>query len=334
MQVCSRVSRGMNASGRTEPSAAQHRQPAPPGSAGSTGQGEARGSREPVRGAIPARRVREPSVPQGAAMGCRRVSGPVLALLLLLCPPPSPACPAACRCAPGEADCSERGLREVPWSLPTNTSALWLGYNFITVLGPRSFPALPGLRLLSLAHNRLELIHGQALLGLGALQELDLSHNLLTVLTPETFLPLTSLATLNLGSNRLGELEPGVLGALPQLRALLLQDNPWVCSCGILPLWRWLSHNREKVREKSLLLCRVPEQLNKYPIMAFGDESFRQCQGTSLSSQQYITFFIIGPFSFIASIFFCTFMGSLIVFYHSLRRESHCWRRPRICRVH
>ncbi|NXB98687.1 LRC26 protein, partial [Orthonyx spaldingii] len=252
----------------------------------------------------------------------------VLALLLLLWPPPSPACPAACRCSPAEADCAERGLREVPWSLWANTSALWLSYNFITVLGPRSFPALPGLRLLSLAHNRLELIHGRALLGLGALRELDLSHNRLTLLTPETFLPLTSLATLNLGGNRLGELEPAVPGALPQLRALLLQDNPWVCSCGILPLWRWLSHNREKVREKSLLLCRVPEQLNKYPIMAFGDESFRQCQETLLSSQHYIASFVIGPFSFIASIFFCTFLGSLIVFYHSLRRDSQCCRRP------
>ncbi|XP_027559165.1 leucine-rich repeat-containing protein 26 [Neopelma chrysocephalum] len=267
-------------------------------------------------------------------MGCWRVLGPVLPLLLLLHPPPSPACPAACRCSPGEVDCSERGLREVPWGLSTNTSTLWLGYNFIIVLGPRSFPPLPGLRLLSLPHNRLELIHGQALLGLGALQELDLSHNYLSVLSPETFQPLASLATLNLGSNRLGELEPVVLSALPQLQALLLQDNPWVCSCGILPLWRWLSLNREKVREKSLLLCRVPEQLNKYPIMAFGDESFRQCQETSLSSEQYITFLIIGPFSFIASIFFCTFMGSVVVFYHSLRRESHCWRRPRVCRVH
>lgn len=67
--------------------------------------------------------------------------------------------------------------------------------------------------------------------------------------------------------------------------------------------------------------------------MAFGDESFRQCQETSLSSQYYVTF-IIGPFSFLASIFFCIFMGSVTVFYHSLRRESHCWRRPRICRVH
>ncbi|XP_010305770.2 leucine-rich repeat-containing protein 26 [Balearica regulorum gibbericeps] len=267
-------------------------------------------------------------------MGCWRGPSTVLVCLLLLHPLPSPACPAACRCSSGEVDCSEHGLREVPQSLSANTSTLWLGYNFITVLGPRSFPPLPGLLLLSLPHNHLELIHSQALVGLGALQELDLSNNYLTVLSTETFLPLTKLAKLNLGSNRLRELEPEVLRALPQLRALLLQDNPWVCSCSILPLWRWLSHNREKVREKSLLLCRVPEQLNHYPIMALGNESFRQCQDTSLSTHQYIAFLIIGPFSFMASIFFCTFMGSIIVVYNNLRKEPHFWRRPGICKGH
>ncbi|NXN40742.1 LRC26 protein, partial [Rhinoptilus africanus] len=268
-------------------------------------------------------------------MGCWRVPSAVLVCLLLLRPPPSPACPAVCRCSSsGEVDCSAHALRGVPQSLATNTSTLWLGYNFITALGPRSFPPLPGLRLLSLPHNRLGMIHRQALLGLGALQELDLSNNHLTVLTPETFLPLPSLVTLNLGSNRLEGLEPGVLRFLPQLQALFLQDNPWVCSCDILPLWRWLSHNREKVQEKSLLLCRVPKQLNNYPIMAFGNESFRQCQETSLSAWHYIIFLTIGPFSFMASIFFCTFMGFITVVYHNLRRDPRCWRRPRICRGH
>lgn len=39
VQVCSRVSRGMNASGCREPSTARHRQPAPPGAAEGSGQG-------------------------------------------------------------------------------------------------------------------------------------------------------------------------------------------------------------------------------------------------------------------------------------------------------
>ncbi|NXI50902.1 LRC26 protein, partial [Chloroceryle aenea] len=255
-------------------------------------------------------------------MGCWRGPSTLLTFLLLLHPLPSPACPATCRCSSGKADCSRHALLE------------WLGYNFITVLGPHSFPPLPGLLVLSLPHNHLMLIHSQALVGLGALRELDLSNNYLTVLTPETFLPLVRLATLNLSSNKLKELEPGVLSALPQLRALLLQDNPWVCSCGILPLWRWLSHNREKVQEKSSVLCKVPEQLNKYPIMAFRNESFRQCQEISLSAQHYIAFLTIGPFSFMASIFFCTFMGSTTVVYHNLRREPHFWRRSRVCRGH
>ncbi|NXC20142.1 LRC26 protein, partial [Corythaeola cristata] len=267
-------------------------------------------------------------------MGCWKGPTTVLACLLLLRPLPSPACPAACHCSSAEADCRDNALREVPQNLSANTSALWLGYNFITVLGPRSFPPLPGLLLLSLPHNCLGLIHGQALLGLGELQELDLSNNYLTTLTPETFQPLTNLTTLNLGSNRLGALEPGVLSALPQLGALLLQDNPWVCSCGILPLWRWLSHNREKVQEKSLLLCKAPEQLNEYPIMAFGNESFTQCQEISLSAQNYIALLVMGPFCFIASIFFCTLMGSITVVYHNRRREPHFWSRPCNCKGH
>uniref|UniRef100_A0A8C6YY70 LRRCT domain-containing protein n=1 Tax=Nothoprocta perdicaria TaxID=30464 RepID=A0A8C6YY70_NOTPE len=89
-----------------------------------------------------------------------------------------------------------------------------------------------------------------ALVGLGALQELDLSNNYLTVLPSEAFRPLSSLVMLNLGSNRLGELEPKVLYGLPQLQVLILNSNPWVCTCSIQPLWHWLSLNREKMKGK------------------------------------------------------------------------------------
>ncbi|XP_062447213.1 leucine-rich repeat-containing protein 26 [Rhea pennata] len=267
-------------------------------------------------------------------MGNYRGLGTLIACLFLLCPLPSPACPAACHCSATEVDCTKQDLHEVPQNLSANTSTLWLGYNFITVLRPHSFPFLPVLLRLSLPHNHLGMIHSQALVGLTVLQELDLSNNYLTVLTSEAFLPLISLVMLNLGSNRLGELEPRVLYVLPQLQVLLLHSNPWVCTCSIQPLWHWLSHNREKIKEKSLLLCRFPEQLNKYPIMAFRNESFRQCQENSLLAQDYAFFLLIGPFSFLASIFLCIFMGSITVVCHNLRKESYFWRRLTFCRVH
>uniref|UniRef100_A0A8C3LJE6 LRC26 protein n=1 Tax=Chrysolophus pictus TaxID=9089 RepID=A0A8C3LJE6_CHRPC len=267
--------------------------------------------------------------PRGwATMGRWRGPSILLAVLLLLCPLPAPACPHTCHCWAGDVDCRQRALHEVPRLLPTNASSLWLGYNLIAVLGARAFPSLPVLLRLSLTHNRLEKIHRQALLGLGALQDLDLSDNYLSVLSPETFLPLTSLSILNLGYNRLEELEAGVPPALPQLQAIFLNGNPWMCSCSILPLWRWLGHNREKVPERTSLQCMFPESLNTYPIMAFGNDSFQQCQKVPLSAQNYAAFLLIGPFSFLASIFCCTLIGSIVVVYQHLRKESQTWRRP------
>lgn len=209
--------------------------------------GKARGAGHPAPRGTLMLEDGEPSLRGWEAMGVWRGPSIVLALLLLLCPLPAPACPPACRCLAGDVDCRQRALHEVPPRLPTNASTLLLGYNFIAVLRARSFPSLPALLRLSLPHNQLGMIHRQALVGLGALQELDLSNNYLATLSPESFLPLGSLATLNLGNNRLEELGAGVLSALPQLQELFLHGNPWVCSCSILPLWRWLGHNRDKV---------------------------------------------------------------------------------------
>uniref|UniRef100_A0A8B9NVN7 LRRNT domain-containing protein n=1 Tax=Apteryx owenii TaxID=8824 RepID=A0A8B9NVN7_APTOW len=228
-------------------------------------------------------------------MGSWRGLGTLIACLFLLRPLPSPACPAACHCSAGEVDCTERDLHEVPQNLSANISTLWLGYNFITVLRPGSFPFLPVLLRLSLPHNHLGTIHSQALVGLGALQELDLSNNYLTVLTSETFLPLISLVMLNLGSNRLGELEPKVLYALPQLQVLFLHSNPWVCTCSIQSLWHWLR------------LCPHPLhplQVGQAPVSGLRLDlstvaSFRQCRENSLLAQDYAFFLLIGPFSFL-----------------------------------
>nr|XP_042715592.1 leucine-rich repeat-containing protein 26 [Chrysemys picta bellii] len=276
--------------------------------------------------------------------------GPATLLaFLLLCPLPSPCCPAVCRCSSGEVDCSYRALRSVPENLPTNASALWLGYNHIAVLAARSFRSQQALQNLSLRSNVLVSIHSQALAGLGALRELDLSNNYLTVLPAETVLPLPGLVTLNVGANKLGQLPPEVLEALPclqelflhsnalrslhagvflnlpALRSLTLQGNPWACTCEIQPLFLWLMGNGDKIQEENLILCRFPEHLNQYPLLAIGNESFSHCQDSLLHAQDYAFFLLIGPASFVASILICLLLGSLAVAYNHLLNELCYW---------
>lgn len=205
-------------------------------------------------------------------MASHRFWGPWLVMALLLLPgSPSSGCPAVCTCFSGEVNCLAHGLRDVPDNLPANATTLLLDYNRLAVLRNRTFLTQSALRHLSLRSNVLVSIQGQALVGLRELQELVLIGNYLSVLQPETFLPVPSLTALSLGHNRLLTLEPEVLRAtphlqtldihgnalpslpagllenLPALRYVRLDDNPWMCSCGIHPLFHWLLKNMDKV---------------------------------------------------------------------------------------
>ncbi|XP_074871949.1 leucine-rich repeat-containing protein 26 [Carettochelys insculpta] len=277
-------------------------------------------------------------------------NGPATFLtFLLLCPLPCPGCPAVCRCSFGEVDCSYRALRGVPENLPTNASAVWLGYNHIAVLQANSFLWQRALQSLSLRSNVLVSIHSQALAGLGELQELDLSNNFLTVLTAEIFLTLSGLVTLNVGNNRLGQLPPEVLRAVPSLQelylhsnalkslhssvflnlsalhSLTLQGNPWACTCDIQPLFLWLMSNRATIQEENSILCRFPEHLNQFPLLAIGNESFSHCQDSLLHPQDYTFILLIGPGSFLASILICLLLGSLAGGYQTLLKKLSHW---------
>lgn len=105
-------------------------------------------------------------------------------------------------------------------------------------------------------------------------------------------------------------------------------------SCPWHPAAPRAHHRRFSLPEESSLQCVFPEQLSTYPIMAFRNESFRQCQETPLSAQRYATFLLLGLSSFLASIIFCTLMGFIVVIYQHLRKEPRFCRRPLLCRGH
>ncbi|KAL8174268.1 UNVERIFIED_CONTAM: hypothetical protein K2H54_041084 [Gekko kuhli] len=279
-------------------------------------------------------------------------TGYVFIVVFLLPLSSSSSCPAVCSCSSGEVNCRDRQLHLVPEDLPANATTILLDYNSIAVLRKRTFIHQHILRCLSLRSNSITSVHRQALVGLGELQELDLTGNSLTVLLSETFFPVPSLTVLNLGNNKLVSLDPELLGALPYLQTLTLHgnaltslssaffenlpalhslkldNNPWVCTCGIQPLFQWLTDNVDKVPDVKSVSCKLPAPLVQYPILDIGNQSFALCHEPWLLPQDYAFFLLIGPSTFLASICISVFVGFIAVACTKMWTASHTYHRP------
>ncbi|XP_048368035.1 leucine-rich repeat-containing protein 26 [Sphaerodactylus townsendi] len=279
-------------------------------------------------------------------------TGCIFIVVLLVPLSPSSGCPAICTCSSGEVNCMDRRLFLVPDDLPANATAILLDYNSIAVLRNHIFLNQHTLVRLSLHNNIIMSIHSQALVGLGELQELDLSGNFLSNLLPETFFPVPSLTTLNLGNNKLVSLNPELLGALPHLqtlslhgnaltllssaffenlpalRSFKLDDNSWVCTCGIQPLFQWLTDNVDKVPDVKSVSCKLPDVFAQYPIIDIGNKSFVHCHEPWLLPQDYSFFLLIGPSCFLGSICICALVGLIAVACTKMWMGSHTYHGP------
>ncbi|XP_023163787.2 uncharacterized protein LOC111594628 [Drosophila hydei] len=104
-------------------------------------------------------------------------------------------------------------LMRVPNSLPTSLEHLFLQHNSIMELQPQAFVGLKNLKTLDLSGNRLMFLPA---------------------------LPLPQLLTLNLQSSGIESVSQSIVHTLPQLRDLLLEDNPVRCS-DLLGIAEWAS---------------------------------------------------------------------------------------------
>ncbi|XP_041447666.1 uncharacterized protein LOC111066882 [Drosophila obscura] len=104
-------------------------------------------------------------------------------------------------------------LMRVPGSLPTSLEHLFLQHNQIMELPPQSFAGLTNLQTLDVSGNRL-------------------------IFLPALALP--KLLTLNLQSSGVESVSQSIVHTLPQLRDLLLEDNPIRCS-DLLAIAEWAS---------------------------------------------------------------------------------------------
>ncbi|XP_020811292.1 uncharacterized protein LOC110186445 [Drosophila serrata] len=104
-------------------------------------------------------------------------------------------------------------LMRVPSSLPTSLEHLFLQNNQIMELPPQAFASLVNLQTLDLSGNRL-------------------------IFLPALSMP--KLLTLNLQSSGVESVSQSIVHTLPQLRDLLLEDNPIKCS-DLLAIAEWAS---------------------------------------------------------------------------------------------
>ncbi|XP_061385192.1 protein slit isoform X2 [Danaus plexippus] len=135
------------------------------------------------------------------------------------------ACPWACSCRPGAADCAHRALLHAPRRLPVDAHRLDLQGNNISIIFQSDFQNLKELKILQLSENQIHTIERDAFLELNVLERLDLSRNELTAISRRTFRGLTALKSLHLDGNQLKCIDEKALEHLKSLEVLTLNNN-------------------------------------------------------------------------------------------------------------
>ncbi|XP_052039672.1 leucine-rich repeat neuronal protein 4 [Apodemus sylvaticus] len=116
---------------------------------------------------------------------------------------------------------ANRSLERLPSCLPRTLRSLDGSHNLLRALGEPVLGRLPELRVLTLHHNRISVLHWGRGTPAG-LRELDLSHNLLAELPPCAAPSGSSLRSLALAGNPLRALPPRTFACFPALQLLNL----------------------------------------------------------------------------------------------------------------
>uniref|UniRef100_A0A3Q1EWH5 SLIT and NTRK-like family, member 3a n=1 Tax=Acanthochromis polyacanthus TaxID=80966 RepID=A0A3Q1EWH5_9TELE len=141
---------------------------------------------------------------------------------------------------------------------------LFLHENKLEVFRNDTFLGLDSLEYLQADYNVIKRIESGAFRHLHKLRLVFLNDNLLRSLPTDAFAG-TNLARLNLRNNYF--LSMPVRGVLEHLHSIVqidLHQNPWECSCDIIPLKQWL--------EKLSSVIVVGDVLCKTPEFAFGKD--------------------------------------------------------------
>ncbi|XP_072127427.1 SLIT and NTRK-like protein 2 [Mobula birostris] len=165
----------------------------------------------------------------------------------------------------------------------TNTVTLHLSSNGLQEIRNGAFQGLATLKRLHLNNNKLEVLREETFLGLESLEYLQADYNYISIIEPGTFSKLNKLKVLILNDNLLPSLPnnifrfvllthldlrgnrlkklpfAGVLEHIGGIVEIQLEENPWNCTCDLIPLKAWLDTISFFVGE---MVCETPFRLH------------------------------------------------------------------------
>ena len=165
----------------------------------------------------------------------------------------------------------------------SNAVTLHLGNNGLQEIRTGAFSGLKTLKRLHLNNNKLEVLREDTFLGLESLEYLQADYNYISAIEAGAFSKLNKLKVLILNDNLLLSLPSnvfrfvllthldlrgnrlklmpfaGVLEHIGGIMEIQLEENPWNCTCDLLPLKAWLDTITVFVGE---IVCETPFRLH------------------------------------------------------------------------
>ncbi|XP_028670481.1 SLIT and NTRK-like protein 4 isoform X1 [Erpetoichthys calabaricus] len=137
---------------------------------------------------------------------------------------------------------------------------LHLNNNELKVLRADTFLGIENLEYLQADYNLIKTIERGAFNKLHKLKVLILNDNLISFL-PDNIFRFASLTHLDIRGNRIQKLPYiGVLEHIGRIVELQLEDNPWNCTCDLLPLKAWLENMPYNIYIGEAI-CETPSDL-------------------------------------------------------------------------